>query len=74
MRVFVIMSILKDFEMLNISVIFLLSDHTLHPIFSFGSIAILIFDFLKRSQVIYFLRIIFFWLLTRYFARSLIIA
>ncbi len=47
MRVFVIMSILKDFEMSNISVIFLLSDYTLYFIFSFGSTAILMFPIIR---------------------------
>ncbi len=47
MRVFVIMSILKDFEMPNISIIFLLSDHTLHPIFNFSSTAILTLSIIK---------------------------
>jgi len=50
MRVFVIMSILKDFEMPNISVIFLLSDHTLHSIFSFGSTAILTLPIIRYDS------------------------
>ena len=47
MRVFVIMSILKDFEMSNISVIFLLSDYILYFIFGFDSTAILTFSIIR---------------------------
>ncbi len=47
MRIFVIMSILKNFEMLNISIIFLLSDHILYSIFSFNSIAILTLSIIR---------------------------
>ncbi len=44
------MNILKNFEISNISIIFLLSDHILHPTFNFSSTAILTLSIIRYDS------------------------